>query len=65
MPFEVVDPVDVVCVDDARGCESAEELCEEIDGEAAPGELAEEAETEGYGRVDETRRSRLLCRFRA
>ena len=53
MSFEVVDPVDVVRVYDARGGESPEELREQVDGEAAPGEFAEEAEAEGYCWVEE------------
>jgi hypothetical protein len=48
MSFKVVDPIDVVCVYDARSGESAEELREEVDWEAAPGEFAEEAEAKGY-----------------
>lgn len=37
VPFEVVDCRDVVCVDDAGADEAAEELCGEVDGEAAEG----------------------------
>lgn len=48
----VVDAVDVVYVDDAGGAEAAEELGEEVHGEAAPGETAVEAVGEGYGGVE-------------
>jgi hypothetical protein len=53
MSFKVVNPVNVVRVYDARGGESAEELREEVDWEAPPGEFAEEAEAEGYCWVEE------------
>jgi len=49
---EVVDAVDVVDVDDARGAETAEELGEEVHGEASPGEAAVEAVGEGDGGVE-------------
>ena len=50
--FEVVDGGDVVGVDDAGGAEAAEELGEEEDREAPPGEPSEEAVREGDGRVE-------------
>lgn len=49
-----VDGRDVVGVDHAAGAERAQHLGEEVDGPAAPGELAEEAETERHGRVQES-----------
>ena len=52
--FIVVNGVYVIDVHDARRAESAEELCEEVDGEALPGQFAEEAKTERNGRIEKT-----------
>lgn len=51
--FVGVDAVDVVGVDDAGRAEPAEQLCEEVDGKAAPGEFAKETVGEGDGRAVE------------
>ena len=52
MPFEGVDSVDVVGVYNPGGAETPEELGEEVDGEAPPGELAVQTEAECYGRIE-------------
>ncbi len=52
MPFNLINCVDVVGVYDSRSDEAAEELCQEVDGEASPGELAVEAEVKSYGGVE-------------
>ena len=49
---EVVDGVDVVYVDDARGAEAAKELGEQVHGEAAPGKAAVKAVGERHGGVE-------------
>lgn len=56
MPFDIVDCAEIVGVDDAGCAECAEDLGEEVDGEALPGEFAEEAEAESYGGVEEASR---------
>ena len=44
--YSLVDAVDVVGVDDAGSDEAAEELRQEVDGPASPGQLAPDAEVE-------------------
>lgn len=50
--LDKVDGGDVVCVDDARAHEAAEELRDQVHGEAPPGELAVQAVAEGDGGVE-------------
>lgn len=52
MALEVVDSRDVVCIHDAGANETAEDLCNEVDREASPGQLAVETVAECYRWVE-------------
>ena len=55
MPFEGVNAIDVVCVYDTCANEAAEELGNEVDGEAAEGKFAEDAIRQCDGRTSSFR----------
>lgn len=52
MALDGIDLVDVVGVDHCAGKEAAQELCDEIDWKASPGELSEDAIRECYSGVE-------------